>query len=1011
MAADQRDWPRGAKKAVREPIADFFEEAAFLQGLTAATSVAPAGTAQDQAPQSQEPIAQDWDWTRGRMLTLLDLTLEFGRLYSEAKRELGAVDFHDLEQFSLRLLWDPGQGTPTALAREWRKKLRLVFVDEYQDINAAQDAILRALGSEGPAANRFLVGDPEQSIYRFRLAAPHIFQDYTELWARASSQGSVAPLRDNFRSLEGILQVINSLFSVLMRKEIGGVPYDETAWLKCGNLTRKEMLARPSDPLFIRRTKVVVEFHLRLIGKGDSGPAEAEDWDEPKQAAANRSTAELEARMVGLRLSELREQKLPIRDASGERRAVDWRDMVVLLRSPQGKAEVYAKEFGRLGIPLIAARGGFFESSEIMDLLSLLSLLDNPLQDVPLLAVLRSPVVGMSFDQLALIRLCGSGAFWLALQQFRRLLEDGVEKAARGGPGGDARFSAALNDASLGEAARSAWGKTDLFLQRFARWRRSARETSLSQCLDEILGETNYSAFLMPNARGEQQRGNLAKLLAWARRFDQFQRQGLYRFLRFIEAQQEAGIDHEPAPLDAPQAVRLMSIHQSKGLEFSVVAVADLGKAFNLSDTKAEIILDTRLGLCPCVKPPFTERRYPSLPHWLAQRRLRRETLGEEMRLLYVAMTRACDRLILAGSATRTAAERWSKQPLKPTVRTLLSAATSLDWVGPWMRQQTGQENWAEQRECQSGPLRWVVHSPDEAGSQEAPLPQSVAPLETATLGTASVDDSTASEAVAARLKWEYPFEKAVTQAAKMSVSTLRLGLAAELEEGEANRRRRRPAARASTPAALGASEAGAAHHTFLEYVSLDRLGDVASLQEEADRMEQGGILAAPERKALDLESIAAFWASAVGRDILERRRDLHRELPFTARFTLAELDALKASARAVFEEGKAEEGGQAETAPWLGSEYVIVTGVVDLAVLLPREIWLLDFKTDTVAPEDWKEIGQRYEPQIRLYALALSRIYDRPVTRSWLHALRLRRTLVCPARAPVLNPSFASEG
>ena len=350
-----------------------------------------------------------------------------------------------------------------------------------------------------------------------------------------------------------------------------------------------------------------------------------------------------EARLLALRLTELKSSDHEIWDDGNKIfRAAEWRDMAVLLRSPAGKAEVFAKEFERAGVPLVVARGGFYDTSEVLDLLSLLQLLDNPLQDVPCIAVLRSPLVGCSLDELAEIRLAARDVhFWTALARMER-----------GRPAREFAHHAGEPSALLSR------NKISTFLDRFSRWRKLARQVSLSQCLEEVLAETHYADWLLSCPRGAQRRANVEQFLNLAQRFDQFQRQGLFRFLKFIEAQREAGAEPEVAPVAEENAVRLMSIHQSKGLEFPVVVVADLAKAFNEQDLNGEIILDGQFGLCPRVQPPQTGGRYPSLPHWLAQRRQRRELRGEELRLLYVAMTRARDTLILSGAVTE---KKWEK--------------------------------------------------------------------------------------------------------------------------------------------------------------------------------------------------------------------------------------------------------------------------------------------------------------------------------------------------------------
>ena len=336
-------------------------------------------------------------------------------------------------------------------------------------------------------------------------------------------------------------------------------------------------------------------------------------------------------------------------------RVADWRDMAILLRAPSGKAEIFAKQFDRAGIPLVVERGGFYDNSEILDLLSVLQLLDNPLQDVPLVAVLRSPLVGCSLDELAEIRLAGNGHFWFALNQII-----------------NSKFK-------IQNELRS---KVEKFLKRFHHWRKLAQQSSLSQCLETVMAETHYDDWLKSRPRGAQRHANVGQFLNLAGRFDQFQRQGLFRFLKFIEAQREIDTEPEVAPVTEENAVRLMSIHQSKGLEFPVVVLADLGKNFNEQDLRGEIIFDDKFGLCPKVNPPLSGRRYPSLPHWLfCKQHQRREQAGEELRLLYVAMTRARDNLILCGGISE---KKMGKVFLKngPAISTqeILSAKSYADW-------------------------------------------------------------------------------------------------------------------------------------------------------------------------------------------------------------------------------------------------------------------------------------------------------------------------------------------
>jgi ATP-dependent helicase/nuclease subunit A len=888
------DWPRGTKK-FRGPLEDFFDAANFLNPLAATNE--------------NDPLAEDWNWIRGHMKTLLQLAQNFSARFAARKRDDGVLDFHDLEQFALKLLWNFETEKPTATAGRWRAKLRFVFVDEYQDINAAQDKIISALSREGSSANRFLVGDVKQSIYRFRLADPKIFRDYAKNWR--GKTGQTIPLAENFRGRESLLNFVNSVFEPLMREEIGGVNYDAGAKLKFGSPeTRADFsAAKDSSP----RTELLLRF---TKSRGDN--SEAEDGNDD---LAGLEESEKEARMLALRLQELKD--------SGH----EWRDMAILLRAPSGKAEVFAKQFDRAGIPLVVERGGFYDSSEVLDLLSVLQLLDNPLQDVPCIAVLRSPLVGCSLDELAEIRLAAGGHFWFALNQARSP-KSKVQSETR--------------------------AKIEKFLKRFRRWRKLAQQSSLSQCLEAVLSETHYDDWLKSRPSGAQRHANIGRFLNLAEKFDQFQRQGLFRFLKFIEAQREIEAGPEVSPVAEENAIRLMSIHQSKGLEFPVVAVADLAKSFNTRDLHGEIIFDEEFGLCPKVKPPTSGRRYPSLPHRLAQQHQRKEQAGEELRLLYVAMTRARDNLILTGSITASKWENLWNKPGAITPQKILAAKSYADWLGLWFAQNAGGEK-------ELSNLRWRIADDAELAGGTATEKSGMK------IGLPGLDDETKRK-LRETLTWRYGFGAATERAAKSSVTALRRQAADELDD-EAEEVF---PARRSIRTKLSAADAGTAHHKFLQRVSLESAGGLAALKTEAERLFRKNVLSADERAALDLKAVAAFWDSEAGQKIQRQTANVKRELAFTAKFSPQELSEIIGA--------KSEAG--------LEREFVVVQGVADLVVLLPKEIWLVDFKTDTVRADELGGKTKIYEPQLKLYARALAKIYSRPVTNCWLHFLSAQKTV-----------------
>ena len=952
VAADlTANYPKGRAGKLRPALGKIFEEAAFLHSLAAVKN-------------EKDPLAEDWSWVRGQMATLLRLAQEFAENFSRRKLADGVLDFHDLEQFALKLLWDFAGDKPTAAAEAWREKLRFIFVDEYQDINAAQDKIIAALsceplgvpplgGSGKPPeggtpnfGNRFLVGDVKQSIYRFRLADPKIFRDYARAWHDRA--GETIPLSENFRSREGLLHFVNSVCRRVMREEIGGVAYDAAAELKFGSPSTRVDFSAASD------AGQRAELWLRRKAGRD------ETSDDENDELADLDEAQKEARRVALRLKQFVADETQVWDDHEKKfRAAEWRDAAILLRSPRGKAEIFAQEFERAGIPLAVARGGFYDSAEIHDLLGLLRLLDNPLQDVPCIAVLRSPLVGCSLDELAEIRLAAREKhFWTALNVIQN------EKL---------KIKKELRE------------KTAKFLERFARWRKIAKQVSLTQCLEEILAETLYADWLRAQPRGTQRAANVAGLLNLAQAFDQFQRQGLFRFLKHIEAEQAVAAEPEVPAVIAENAVRLMSIHQSKGLEFPVVVLADLAKAFNEQDLRGEIIFDEAFGLCPKVKPPASGRRYPSLPHWLAQRRQKRELRGEELRLLYVALTRARDNLILTATLPEKKWEALFENSGAVTTREIAAAKSFMDWLALWFGVQCSMLNVECSTQGELENLRWRICEDEELN--KLPIADCRLPIEAKSEFVGATPGN-----LRGILDWKYPHESATRRKAKSSVTELRR--AAAESDGEAeqlfqipnSKFQKRRATRTNAVSAqnrqsaignrkLTAAEIGAAHHTFLQHVALEKTGEPAA---EADRLARENYLSPDERAALDLKALAQFWDSPLGEKIRAHAANVRRELPFTARFSPAELAEII--------------GG--ETVAGLENEFVVVQGVADLAVLLPAEIWLVDFKTDDVGTDGLPEKIKTYAPQLKLYAAALEKIFNRKVTRRALHFLTAKKTV-----------------
>ncbi len=918
------------------------QQAEFLRGLVA-------------APGEPDPIQQDWDQLRGSLRILLGLTEEFGRRFEKAKHEAGGLDFADQEQFALKLLRSE-DGSPTSSAKALRKSVDFVFVDECQDLNEAQDTLIRMISREGIGANRFLVGDVKQSIYRFRRANPAIFQRYLKEWGGDPTLGRVLPLTENFRSHEGIIDFVNSVFTDLMQASVGGVNYGENSRLVFGAPQARAFLARTS-PTTGQISDPVVSIHwfsnsltesLGSSSDRETGTSQSGD------ASEELMSVELEARLVASRLRTLKENNTPVWD---ERlsvfRPMEWSDVLILMRSCAGRASVFSQELGLAGIPVEVSGESFLRSREIQDIIQMLRLLDNPFQDIPLAAVLRSPMAGLALEDLAEARLSKEkGTLWEALEKW---CED--------------------------EAVPKTGGRQKAceFLVRYRRWRALLRQTSLHCCVDRILRETGYEAWLAGEPRGQDQLANLRKFRVEVRRFSEGQHQGLYHFLRFVDLQEEHELEVESAPSRVGGAARLMSIHRSKGLEAPVVVLAGLGKQFNKRSIRAMLLITEAHGLTAKLPSPDGLASYDTIGRWAAERKEGLELLGEELRLLYVALTRARDRLELVGELPRNAEELANRMREGSQLADELQEGNSVaHWLILWLCSHGVLELGSGARRGANELVQWTLHgSTDLATPRPSPLPSS-------THHAWTLPPEEILKGVREAMEWRYPLMGSTVTRSKVSVTQLRKA-ALVLEEWPAECLLF-PDEVASAPPQPGpaggrvsAARIGSATHAVLESCDLANAVETESLRVLVDQLVRQRRIHQEEGEALNLQAIQSFWQGEIGRSIVENKSHVRRELSFTLKLDRDRIEACDLS----------------EALPGVEpGDFATLQGAVDLAVLLPHEIWILDFKTDRIPADSLVARAERYRPQLRLYSEAMSRIYHRPVARVWLHFLELNRTI-----------------
>lgn len=897
--------------------------------------------------------------------TLVDVVRRFGEAYAARKRGLDALDFADLERFAYQLLCDGGPDQPSRIARTLHRRFAYVLVDEFQDINPIQQAILRLASREVDperADNLFVVGDVKQSIYRFRLAEPAVFQQRAEAFGRGAG-GLAIPLQTNFRSRPEILDFVNLLFRRLMRRDTGDLVYDADVELRAGRELDADAPACPVEVHLLERSWTT-----------DDDAEEGEALERRTRYAPSRwSPIEREACLIATRIRGLRESPRGVAGAPPPA----YRDMVVLLRAARVSAESVAGVLQAMGIPAYADAGGsLLRAREIRDVLAALEVLDNAQQDIPLAAVLRSGVFGerLSEDELVRVRCLDRDIPFHAAA--RAYAERGVEPVLR--------------------------EKVQRVMRRVRRFRDAARRRPLAEVLWEFYERHGFLAYVGGLPHGPQRRANLLKLHELARRFGTFRRQGLFRFLRFLEslAEEERTLAAAPSLGESDDVVRVMSVHQSKGLEFDIVFLAGLGTRFNLGDRRGRIIFERHAKLGLRVVDAERMIEYPSAAHTLVVDEVERTTREEELRILYVALTRARERLFLVGSKKDVAAERGEKGAGggEPTAFEVARAATPLDWILPVVgaappgvvQRVTGgpaDERAAPPRGAAPlielylhGPAEmegWRVENTDTG--TDADLLGRVArgdPLPGAEPVTA--DDPVLAE-VRARMDYVYPHLSAATARAAMGVSELKRTYDVARDPGEIEL----PAPVPTPPggervatlpnAPSRAARRGIVTHRVLQHLDFDLARDERSVLGELTRLLAAGMVTAEERELLDADALAWFVGTPLAGAIREAGAGYRRELPYTALEAVASLDPTVGPADA---------------------DCVLVRGIVDGILPVGECLELVDFKTDAVAAPDVPLRAQRYEPQMRCYARAVSGLWRRPVAACWLVFLAPRELL-----------------
>ena len=815
------------------------------------------------------------------MVSLADLTAAFSRAYQNEKVRIGALDFSDQEHFAIELLQDENS-KPTELARQVSRRYREIMVDEYQDTNEVQNCIFSAISRE--EKNLFTVGDVKQSIYRFRLADPTIFlEKYINFTDAENTEGDEPRrilLSRNFRSRDEVLQATNFIFKNIMSVTMGEMDYGEKEALHFGAAYYPEAENRAAE--------------LHLIDVMDT---EEESFDR---------TA-VEADFVAGKIEEMLRDGFPVHNGDGTLRPCRAEDFAILMRSPRSRLRAFTAALTRRGIPCGAEEGGaFFETVEIAVAFAMLQLIDNPRQDVPLISVLRSPVYGFTADRLAMVRMLQrDGDYYDAL-----LLDDSPETA--------------------------------VFLHDLEMLRECAREEHADTVLWRLLHECRFLAVFGAMEGGEQRRENLLAFYGYARDLSAGGKGSLFDFITHLRRLLETGETPPLAGRRSAGGVRIMSIHKSKGLEFPIVFLCDLSKRFNTMDLRSPVLVHPQLGL-GCERVDRQRRiRYDTISKTALSMKLQREDKAEEMRILYVALTRPQEKLIAVDCRRKmdSAMEKLSLSAQLPVAPEVVENATCLgDWLlMPLLCDSTG-GGWQVKK--WRNPTAAVKKGAEDVVIADLPE-EAMQPFDSAPL-----------EAV-------YGYDHVAVIPTKVTATQLKGRMVDEELTDFALPTRMRASAfnqpRFMQPqVGLSATERGSAVHTVMEHIDFATPATLEAVEEAIAVMQSRKMLTDLQAEAVDRELVVRFLASPLAQRIRAAEK-VYREYRFALLVDAAMYD------------------------PSAAGEEMILQGVADCVLVEDGQLVVVDFKTDRVRDDEVAARSESYRPQLEAYAHALSQVLEMPV-------------------------------
>ena len=974
---------RELAKAIRNSVKD------TLSDLSESYFKTPLELAVEQGKACREPL---------RML--LDLVLEFDRRLLAAKQERHLIDFSDMEHYALQILlkWEKAEekgdaGTdhaetkyrivPSNVAMEYRQYFQEILIDEYQDSNLVQEYLLSAISGEAEGHyNRFMVGDVKQSIYKFRLARPELFLEKYDTYQETGDLCRI-DLAKNFRSRIQVVDAVNDVFSRIMSREIGGIAYDDKAALYPGaTYPAAEDPAYGSEALLIRKPEKGEREESGIGEQHAEGVGVLVDYDNVRQ---------LEALAIAARIKQLKGSLKVMEKSTGELRPVRYSDMVILLRTTSGWDEEFKKILEQQGIPVyITSKTGYFGALEVQELLQFLRVLDNPRQDIPLFGVMQSVFGGFTQEEIAQIRSGGEGhsrkqmTLYEALKevaQSGRTMEEGEETSAGESAGEEAELSQ----------------KADTFLQRIDHYRDLTPFTSIRDLLQRILDDYDYLNYVTALPAGSKRRANVEMLLTKASAFEKTSYFGLFHFIRYMEQLEKYDVDYgEADTLDEnADVVRIMSIHKSKGLEFPVVFVCGLSKRFNMQDANQSLIVDMDLGVAVDYVDSVRRIKNKTLRRAVLSAKMKEDNLAEELRVLYVALTRAREKLILTAVLDK-ADEKWELAQMtgqeRLTYLDFCEAGSYMDFLLPILPKTGIAVKTMRTEDLTAEEIREQLRM----GDRREEL-QRVADGEVLLPGDPEENERKLSK-LRERFAYQYPHPGLQKLYTKTTVSELKIAAMAEKDEAAFHTFEEKevvpyiPAFRREQEKVSGAVRGSAFHrvmelldftYVFVESGLFEKCpGDYETYRKRLDaerlkkRLEEflqretvSLRLTEEYAKAVSLPKILNFLEQELAYRMWRAQEQglLYREQPFVLGIDAKRLDP------------DLPEG-----------EKVLIQGIIDVFFIEDGEIVLLDYKTDVI--DSLEALWNRYNVQIQYYEEALTKLMQMPVKERILYSFYLEK-------------------